>query len=122
MPHTRLSLEDVVYFVRLGCSEAEREIPQEVRVKVSIDFAQAPQACRSDLLEDSVCYAQINETLEKICAEKAYATVEHLCQSCWEALMPLLAAGDELGLTLHKVHPPIGRPLKGAYFEIRGRK
>lgn len=122
MRNASLSLEEVKYFVRLGCGASEQEQLQEVQISVNVDFTEIPQACFTDALKDGLDYAEINSRLEKVCSSQNFHMIEHLGQLCWEALAPLLEPEDVMTLKIHKINPPIGRSLKGSVFQLRGQK
>src|SRR5690606_18212430 len=69
----RLALE-----VRLGCSEAERAVPQSVELDATIRFAEPPAGCTSDRLEDTVCYAELATVAREIVSAREFRLVEHL--------------------------------------------
>lgn len=122
MPNACLSLEEVSYFAHLGCGVEEQKLPQEVKISITVVFGEQPPACHTDKLEDTVCYAQINQRLQKICDEKTFATIEALAFSCWEALVPLVHADDKLRIKIDKVRPPLSKTLKCASFTLEGQK
>lgn len=122
MLHTSLSLEKVKYHVHLGCSASEREQLQEIQISVKVDFAESPPACRTDRIEDSLSYSDLESALEEVLKNKSFNTIEFLGHSCWQALQKFLKPGDEMSLCIHKIYPPLGKSLEGAFFRIRGKK
>lgn len=122
MRTSSLSLEDVKYYLHLGCSASEREQLQEVQISVTVDFQELPKGCYSDKLDECLCYASINSRLEEVCQSKPFNTIEHLAQLCWDSLTPLLNSEDVMTLKILKVNPPLGKTLKGSVFQLRGQK
>ncbi len=109
-----LTIEDFSCECRLGCTVAEREFPQEVRASVEIAFAQTPKACLTDELKDTICYAEICESIRRTARSREFATVENLAQVVFETVK----IPHPWRLTLHKVKPPVDGLLGGVKFRL----
>lgn len=114
----QLTIRDYSLWCHLGCSPEEREPQQEVRISLSLGFAQLPHACKSDQLSDTICYAEICRQMNLLVKEKHFQTVEHLSFAIREQLAQYLKTENTWRLTLHKVKPPIDGLLGGVTFEI----
>lgn len=111
---TTLTVEDFSCDCRLGCTAEERQHPQEVRASVEIAFTQAPLACVSDKLSETICYAEICDSIRRTAKSREFATVENLAQVIFETLK----ISHPWRLTLHKVKPPVDGLLGGVKFRI----
>lgn len=81
-----LELPLLQYPVYLGCHKEERMEHQTVLFHVMIFFSGKLPGIETDQLEDTVCYAQIAETLHQVCSLKEYHLIENLAGSCLIAL------------------------------------
>ena len=112
-----LKIINFTIYPKLGCSSQERETPQEVRVSIDLHFQFQLQACKSDLLEDTLCYTKLCEITKNVGAKKEYFTIEHLSHSIKENLLPLIPRKTKICLHIHKVNPPIPGLRGGVIFE-----
>lgn len=104
--------------VRLGYLSGERRKPQPVVFELKIRFRQAPRACRTDRLQDTVCYGKICERISQICAKRPYKLIEHLGAQVYEAVERMLPKGAALTLKLIKENPPVPGLTGGASFTL----
>ncbi len=111
-----LRIEDLSVQVRLGCLADEREIPQEVRYTVEFRFPHEPAGVRSDEIGDTICYAKVSEKLKDLCARNEFKLIERLAVESYEALQDLASDGILIGLSLHKVRPPVDGLLGGSHY------
>ena len=107
----RLRLE-----VRLGWSEAERQVPQTVAFDVAVRFATPPKAHHSDELSESVCYAELSESLRELCTKQEFRLIEKLAGAAIAALRPKLPAQSRLQIRVTKERPPVEGLAGGASF------
>jgi dihydroneopterin aldolase len=119
-PTTRhvLRLRRLHATARLGHEAAERAEPQAVMLSVTVRFALAPEACRSDRLEDTVCGAELGAALLSVCNSGEFALIEHLAQRLHAAARRLVAPRARVRLELTKVAPPIPGLAGGMSFVI----
>jgi dihydroneopterin aldolase len=113
-----LSVEDYSVLCSLGCTAEERATLQEVRASVRIRFAQAPKACETDQLQDTLCYAEVCARIKQVVESKGYQTVEHLARAIVLRLETLISKDDVWSLKIHKVNPPIQGLRGGVTFEL----
>ena len=115
-PACSLEIRELRLAVRLGCTAAERAVPQEVRASLVLRFDSPPRVCLTDRLEDTVCYAEIAEILTKKVRDREYQLVEKLG---YELHSELLRRWPELGwaeIAMHKVRPPVPELQGGVVF------
>jgi len=115
-----LEFRDARLHVCLGVGDAERAAPQEVALGVEIAFAAPPAACRSDRLDDTVCYAELIATARAIVAERSFRTVEHLAHELAHAFRKRVPAEHGLRVTVTKLRPPVANLPGGVSFSLDG--
>jgi 7,8-dihydroneopterin aldolase/epimerase/oxygenase len=104
--------------VRLGCEADERARPQKVELDVILRFAAAPGACRSDRLDETVCYADLAILARDLVARREFRLVEHLAYELLTAFRRRIHAEVRVDLTVRKVAPPVEGLLGGVSFTI----
>jgi dihydroneopterin aldolase len=109
----RLELE-----VRLGCEAEERAAPQKVELDATLRFATAPEACRTDRLEDTICYADLAAVARERASAREYRLVEHLGQEIYTAFRDRIPEATQLQLVVRKVAPPVPGLHGGVSFAI----
>ena len=102
--------------VRLGCTLEERRLPQEVDLDFTIRFAEAPPGCRTDRLEDTVCYARLVEAARAHVEAREFALMERLSEELHGLFKKGLPPHATLSLRVTKVHPPVPKILGGVSF------
>lgn len=104
--------------VRLGCGEVERAAPQDVDLAVRVRFATPPEACETDELGDTVCYAKLVEHARELVAGREFRTVEHLAHAIARRLRGELPSGAGLEVRVTKLRPPIDELEGGVSFAL----
>ena len=97
--------------LRLGWSAGERKRPQTVRFDIELRPPKPPRACRTDRLEDTVCYDEASQRLVAL-ARREFKLLEHLAQEAHDALKGALPKGVLIKIQVTKLKPPI-RELAG---------
>ena len=102
----KLKLSNVKLNVYLGVYAYEQKAMQEVHLDLCINYHKIPDACFSDDLKDTICYASINTLLIKTALIKRYELIECLAQSLLQALKKTLSPQQvDIYLELHKKPP-----------------
>lgn len=104
--------------VRLGCEAEERARPQKVELDVTLRFAAAPGACRSDRLDETVCYAKLAAIAQALVVHREFRLVEHLGQEILGGFRGHVAQDVRIDLTVRKVAPPVDGLHGGVSFTI----
>ncbi len=118
MIHASLFLRGYRQRVHLGVGEEERKIPQWVRFDLELRFPKAPEACRSDELSETACYAALCERIREICEQKEFRLIEKLGWEVFHSVRNLVARDTRLMLTVCKEAPPIPGLEHGASFTL----
>jgi 7,8-dihydroneopterin aldolase/epimerase/oxygenase len=111
-----LSLNNLRFPVKIGCSEQERAVPQYVRFDVQIRFEDLPRGCLSDELKDTVCYFRTAQRIREICNRSEYQLIERLGWEVFSELKELMPAPLKLGVRITKEKPPVPGLEGGASF------
>lgn len=118
---TTLEIPAIRLAVRLGCEAAERAAPQAVDLALGIDFAAPPDACATDELAGTVCYASLAEHVRAFCAAREFRLVERLAAELREVVRTHLPRDARLALTVTKVAPPVPGLAGGVRFTLDER-
>lgn len=113
----KLSVNQFSVQVHLGCTAEERMGLQEVRFSLTFEFSTPPQACQSDQLGHTICYAKVCDSISAAVKNRPFATIEAMWAVAAESVRPYLTGGTHVVLTLHKVRPPIDGLLGGVTYE-----
>ncbi len=116
----QLEVKDFSVHVHLGCTQKEREKAQEVRISINLVFPEAPPACATDQLKDTICYAHLCSALKDVCTQNEFCTIERLTSVMMGELKKLLSPTIVITLRVHKVRPPIDGLFGGVIFELEG--
>ncbi len=104
--------------VRLGCSEEERAHPQDVDLDLALRFPAPPQACETDALKDTVCYADLIDAARAHCREREYRLLEKLAAELLARLRLEVPTEVELWLRVTKLYPPVPELRGGVSFSL----
>lgn len=113
-----LSLEGIRLDVRLGVGPEERAWPQAVELCLAIRFASLPEACRTDRIEDTVCYARLVEVARDLCDGREFRLIERLAAELHARLRAELPEGAGLWIEVTKLAPPLEGVQGGARFAL----
>lgn len=120
MKYHSLSLEELSLHVHLGCTPEERAFRQEVRVSIEIRFSEMPMAVENDQLTDTVCYAEISQAVQSTCEEREYHLIERMAGEIYQIARKIVGPESkaQLGVTVHKVRPPVPSLRGGSHYRI----
>lgn len=115
-----LRLEDLSLHVHLGCTPEERAFRQEVRVTIEIRFAEMPAAVENDRLTDTVCYAEISQSVQAACEEREYHLIERMAGEIYQIARKIIGseAHAALAVQVHKVRPPVPSLRGGSFYRL----
>jgi glycine hydroxymethyltransferase len=102
-----LGLERLQLSVRLGCTAHERSTPQRVQVSVALHLPEAPRACASDRLQDTVALDVVAARLRAVAERGEFELIESLAARLREALCALCPPRTRVELDLTKLDAPI---------------
>jgi dihydroneopterin aldolase len=112
-----LRINELRFQVRLGCTSDERATPQEVRVSVEFKFETIPLAASSDSIDDTICYAKVSRILKEHLETREFNMIERIGGESFILLREFTKQYQtQIGIQIHKVHPPIPDLINGAHF------
>ena len=112
----QLAINNLSLQVHLGCTAEERKTAQEVQATITISFSQPPTGETTDLLQDTICYAEACKLLRLCCAKREYNLVEKLAADFYMTLKERWPA-HLFSLRVRKMKPPVENLLDGVdYF------
>lgn len=103
---TSLQLRGFELSVFLGWPDVERATAQIVLLDMDIHFAEAPKACLTDQLGDTICYATLLQSLREHVALQSFRLVEYLGRDIYDFTKSQLPPKSRLLISLTK-HPDI---------------
>jgi dihydroneopterin aldolase len=101
-PISMLTIKTVELNVKLGWSEQERQTAQTIWIDIDIYFATPPNACHTDELTDTICYADIILHLQQSLASPSFKLIEHLSWHIHQRIKSLLPPTARLMIHLTK--------------------
>ncbi len=91
--NSQLILEKLDLYVKLGHTNEERQLPQKVSLQVKLSFDHLLDACSSDNLMNTICYAHLADELQKFCDDRSFKLIEALAYQLYQFLQIKIVAG-----------------------------
>lgn len=113
--NSHLRIRGLELCLHLGWPENERSTEQVVLLDVDISYATPPNACETDKLEDTYCYADLTTAIREHLAGIRIHLIEHLAHEIHKTIKSRLH--DSAKITVHITkHPKIRGLTKGVTF------
>ena len=106
MKNPLLQINELELGVFLGLPNEERARRQVVKLNIEVAFPDVPDACKTDDINDTVCYHELINSLRSELEEKTFHLIEHLTQEVYNTLAKLLPENSTIAVSLTK-HPQI---------------
>lgn len=124
--HSKLIVPVIKGQVHLGCTAQERAKKQKIEASIVIVFSRPPEACTTDRMPHTPCYAEMSALLEKTFQKKKFHTIENLCALGFTDLKLYLKKfpklkGSLLKFKINKLNPPVQSISAGCQFLISSR-
>ena len=103
-------------FTHHGVTAAEREVGQRLVVDLRLDVGES-DATVTDLVEDTVDYAQVCQLVALVAQQRSYKTLERLCTAVADRLLEHFDA-EEVWVKAAKPEPPIPLPVEQVSVEV----
>ena len=103
-------------FTRHGVTEAEREVGQRLVLDLRLDVGES-DATVTDMVEDTVDYAQVCQLVALVAQQRSYKTLERLCAAIAERLIDDFEV-EYVWVKAAKPEPPIPLPVEEVSVEI----
>lgn len=117
-PQTEVTIEvsGLSLYTHHGVTAAEREIGQRLVLDIRMEVGEC-DATVTDLVEDTVDYGQVCNTVALVAQQRSYKTLERLCSAIADRLLADYAA-DEVWVKAAKPEPPIALPVQEVSVEV----
>ena len=99
-----------------GVTAAEQEIGQRLLIDLRLDVGE-PDATVTDLVEDTVDYAQVCQLVALVAQQRSYKTLERLCAAIADRLLADFAI-ESVWVKATKPEPPIPLPVEEVSVEL----
>jgi len=96
-------------FAAVGVSDAEREVGTRILLDLRMDVGEC-DATVTDMVEDTVDYGEVCNTVSLVAQQRSYKTLERLCSAVADRLLDEYSA-DEVWVKAAKPAPPIPLPV-----------
>lgn len=117
-PQTEVVIEvrGLTLYTHHGVTEAEREIGQRLLVDIRLEVGEV-DATVTDLVEDTVDYGEVCQTVALVAQQRSYKTLERLCAAVADRLIADYDA-DRVMVRCAKPQPPIPLTLEEVSVEL----
>jgi 7,8-dihydroneopterin aldolase/epimerase/oxygenase len=99
-----------------GVSAAEREVGQRLVLDIRMEVGEA-DATVTDMVEDTIDYAEVCNAVALVAQQRSYRTLERLCSAVADRLIGDFGA-DEVWVKAAKPEPPIALPVDQVSVEV----
>jgi dihydroneopterin aldolase len=103
-------------FTHHGVTAAEREVGQRLVLDLRLEVGEC-DATVTDLVEDTVDYADVCNVVALVAQQRSYKTLERLCTAVADRLLEHFDA-EEVWVKAAKPEPPIPLPVEQVSVEI----
>ena len=103
-------------FAAVGVTDAEREVGTRILVDLRMDVGEC-DATVTDMVEDTVDYAQVCQVAWLVAQERPYRTLERLCSVIADRILADFAV-EYVWVKATKPEPPIPLPLEEVSVEV----
>jgi dihydroneopterin aldolase len=99
----KLFLEDIRFLIAVGVTAAERSCPQLCRLDLTLG-TDLTRAGETGELAQSVDYAAVFDTLERVCTEGSFQLLEEIAHQACQAVLSQFPV-KSIKLTIRKLQP-----------------
>ncbi len=111
MDHYELAIQNLRLWVSLGCSPEERSSLQPVEIGIKMIFSKEPSGCKSDQLDDVICYQTVVDEVTKIIQGQSFHLIECLSRTVFDIAANYLHQKGQsevvLEIAIAKTHHPV---------------
>jgi dihydroneopterin aldolase len=111
-----IEIRGLSLFTHHGVTAAEQEVGQRLVMDIRLEVGDC-DATVTDLVEDTVDYGEVCNTVSLVAAQRSYKTLERLCSAVADRLLDDYSA-DEVWVKAAKPEPPIPLPVDEVSVEV----
>jgi dihydroneopterin aldolase len=117
-PHTEVVVEvsGLSLYTHHGVTDAEREVGQRLVVDLRLEIGDV-DATVTDLVDDTVDYAEVCSAVALVAQQRSYKTLERLCAAIADRLISDFDA-ERVMIRCAKPEPPIPLPVEEVSVEL----
>ena len=113
---TRIEIIGLSLYTHHGVTAAEREVGQRLVLDIRLEVGDC-DATVTDMVEDTVDYGEVCNTVSLVAQQRSYKTLERLCSAVADRLLDEYSA-DEVWVKAAKPEPPIPLPVDEVSVEV----
>jgi dihydroneopterin aldolase len=111
-----IEISGLSLYTHHGVTAAEREVGQRLVLDLRLEVGEC-DATVTDLVEDTVDYAEVCNVVALVAQQRSYKTLERLCTAVADRLLEQFDA-EEVWVKAAKPEPPIPLPVEQVSVEI----
>jgi dihydroneopterin aldolase len=111
-----IEIRGLSLYTHHGVSAAEREVGQRLVLDIRLEVGDC-DATVTDMVEDTVDYGEVCNTVSLVAQQRSYKTLERLCSAVADRLLDVYSA-DEVWVKAAKPEPPIPLPVDEVSVEV----
>ena len=105
-----IEINGLSLYTHHGVTAAEREIGQRLLVDLTLEVGEV-DATVTDLVDDTVDYAEVCNTVALVAQQRSYKTLERLCTAIADRLLDQYSI-EAVSVKCAKPEPPIALPVE----------
>ena len=114
--YVSIEIAGLSLYTHHGVTAAEQEIGQRLLIDLRLDVGE-PDATVTDLVEDTVDYAQVCQLVALVAQQRSYKTLERLCAAIADRLLADFEI-ESVWVKATKPEPPIPLPVEEVSVEL----
>ncbi len=111
-----IEISGLSLYTHHGVSDAEREVGQRLVLDLRLDVGES-DATVTDLIDDTIDYAQVCQLVALVAQQRSYRTLERLCAAIADRLLADFSL-DSVWVKAAKPDPPIPLPVEEVAVEV----
>jgi dihydroneopterin aldolase len=105
-----IEINGLSLYTHHGVTAAEREIGQRILIDLTLEVGEV-DATVTDMVEDTVDYGEVCNTVALVAQQRSYKTLERLCTAIADRLLDQYAI-EAVSVKCAKPEPPIALPVE----------
>ena len=114
--YVSIEIAGLSLYTHHGVTAAEQEIGQRLLIDLRLEVGE-PDATVTDLVEDTVDYAQVCQLVALVAQQRSYKTLERLCAAIADRLLADFTI-ESVWVKATKPEPPIPLPVEEVSVEL----